>query len=95
MGGSYSDFLLCLNTYNFQKLESLSNNYILMATSMECDNILIMNNSNNCFGFNTPPGSQNYNNLWNFLSSDRQTYNYVHNFGHIDNEINKKTLFLI
>ena len=64
------------------------NNYILMATSMKCDNILIMNNSNNCFGFNTPPGSQNYNNLWNFLSSDRQTYNYVHNFGHINNEIN-------
>ena len=50
MGGSYSDFSLCLNTYNFQKLESLSNNYILMATSMECDNILIMNNSDNWLG---------------------------------------------
>lgn len=56
MGGSYSDFLLCLNTYNFQKLESLSNNYILMATSMECDNILIMNNSDNWLGLSPHPG---------------------------------------
>ena len=55
MGGSYSDFLLCLNTYNFQKLESLSNNYILMATSMECDNILIMNNSDNWLGLSPQP----------------------------------------
>ena len=64
MGGSYSDFLLCLNTYNFQKLESLSNNYILMATSMECDNILIMNNSDNWLGTA----------VWNF--SDKQSRNY-------------------
>ena len=34
----------------FGELESYLNNYILMATSMKCDNILIMNNSCNWFG---------------------------------------------
>ena len=45
------------STYIFGKIRIRKfltpNNYILMATSMKCDNILIMNNSNNCFGFNT------------------------------------------
>ena len=39
-----------VHTVIFGELESYLNNYILMATSMKCDNILIMNNSCNWFG---------------------------------------------